>query len=111
MNNIYFFHHFNNLLKTYYTNHNNINQLIKDKTVDNYEELTNDELHIINKYNDLHDISQLFLDSICSISNDINQYLKKNCKHEWNTDFIDIDTEHSKQIKYCNYCNSDFFDL
>lgn len=109
MNNIYFFNHFNNLLKQYSTNDENINNLIKDKTT-NGDILTQNELYIIKKYKDLHDISEQFLHKVSTISNDINNYLKENCNHDWNTDFIDIDLCHSKQIKYCYYCNTDFFD-
>lgn len=109
MNNIYFFNHFNNLLKTYNDNHKNINNLIKDKMNDNTV-LSQNELYVINKYNDINDILELFLDNVSSISNDIKIYLKENCSHEWTTDFIDIDSERNRQIKYCNYCSTDFFD-
>lgn len=84
--------------------HDNINKNILDKINDN-NGLTHKELYIINKYKDIKDNAELFFNNILSISNDINKYLNENCNHNWEIDYIDIDPETNKQIKYCNVCN------
>lgn len=109
MNNIYFFNHFNNLLKTHIETHKNINNLIDDKIKYNGEDIKDNENHIINKYKDLSVISSIIFDKLSKISNDIDEYLTKNCQHVWTIDSIDIHPEHSTLIKYCTNCNTTKF--
>ena len=42
------------------------------------------------------------------ILHDINEYLKKNCKHSVIKDYIDIIPDHNQCIDYCEYCNMTF---
>lgn len=112
MNNIYFFYHFNNLLKTHIQTQKDIKQLIDDKEGDDIKQnqtnvnMNEKELFIMNNYNDLLSSSELFLSKLSFISNDIKDYLYENCTHDWTIDDIDISPDISKQIKYCNYCES-----
>jgi hypothetical protein len=110
MNNIYFFYHFNNLLKTHIQTQKDINHLIDDKeghiVQQNQPNMSEKELFIVNKYKDLLSSSELFLSKLSFISNDIKDYLYENCTHDWTIDEIDISLDISKQIKYCNYCES-----
>lgn len=108
MNNIYFFSHFNNLLKHYTDTHSNINKLISDKITHNdlnETKLKDNEISIINKYKDLRDHSDLLFNGIESVSKEINNYLNDNCIHDWETDYIDLNIEKNERIKYCNICN------
>ena len=42
------------------------------------------------------------------IMNLIKNYVKSNCKHHIIKDLVDIDPDHSKEIEYCEYCNTTF---
>jgi hypothetical protein len=110
MNNIYFFYHFNNLLKTHIQTQKDIKHLIDDKeghiVQQNQTNMSEKELFIMNNYKDLLSSSELFLSKLSFISNDIKDYLYVNCAHDWTFDDIDINPDISKQIKYCNYCES-----
>lgn len=105
MNNIYFFHKFNNLLKTHSETHKNINNLIDDKIKYGSEDITEKENDILYRYKDLSVICSIIFDKISTLSNDIDKYLDENCQHNWTFDSIDIDPEHSTLIKYCINCN------
>lgn len=108
MNNIYFFHHFNNLLKTHAQTNKAINNLIDDK-LNNNSDIADKENAIINKYKDLTVICSIIFDKMSSISTDIDKYLSENCHHVWTFDSIDVDPDHSTLIKYCNVCNTTKF--
>ena len=109
MNNIYFFHHFNNLLKTHTQTNKDINILINDKLDNSNEDMSDKEYNIINKYKDLNVICSIIFDKLTGISNDIENYLDENCQHSWIFDSIDIDLDHSTLIKYCSNCNTTKF--
>lgn len=109
MNNIYFFHHFNNLLKTHSQTHNSIINLIDDKLNNHPEDMTDKEYNIMNKYKDLTTIASIIFDKFSGISTDIDNYLSENCQHVWTFDSIDIDPEHSTMIKYCSNCSTTKF--
>lgn len=109
MNNIYFFHHFNNLLKSQTQTHSSINNLINDKLKNYNEDLSDKENNIINKYNDLSVITSIIFDKLSNISNDIDTYLSENCQHTWTLDSIDIDPDHTTLIKYCSTCSTTKF--
>lgn len=109
MNNIYFFHNFNNLLKTHAETNKTINNLINDKLNNYKEDVSDKENNIINKYKDLNVICSIIFDKFTAISGDIDIYLKENCQHDWSIDLIDVDPEHSALIKYCTNCNTTEF--
>jgi len=109
MNNIYFFYHFNNLLKTQIQTQKDIKHLIDDNKKEfaqQNKQMNEKEFGIMDKYKDLLSSSELFLTNLSVISNDIKDYLYDNCTHDWTVDIIDINPDISKQIKYCNYCES-----
>lgn len=109
MNNIYFFNHFNNLLKTHTQTHKSINNLIEDKVNNHSDEINDKENNIINKYKDLGVICSIIFDKLSGISHDVDKYLSENCQHVWTFDSIDIDPDHSTMIKYCSICNTTKF--
>jgi hypothetical protein len=111
MNNIYFFHNFNNLLKSQSQTHKSINDLIDDKLNNNGTDIdiTDKENNIINKYKDLNVICSIIFDKFALISKEIDNYLSENCKHDWIFDSVDIDPDHSTMIKYCSNCNTTKF--
>ena len=109
MNNIYFFHHFNNLLKSHAQTHKSISNLIDDKLNNHPEDMTDKEHNIMNKYRDLTTITSIIFDKFAGLSNDIDNYLSENCQHVWTFDSIDIDPDHSTMIKYCSNCNTTKF--
>lgn len=105
MNNINFFNQFNQLLNNHVQTHKDINHLIHNQMELSTNE-QQDKHTIINKYIEMNDILNIFLNNITMISNDIKTYLNENCKHNWTTDYIDIDPEKTIQIEYCDICNS-----
>lgn len=106
MNNIYFFHHFNNLLKTHTQTNKEINHLIDDILNNHKSDITDKQNVIIDKYKELTVICSFFFDKMSNISIDIDKYLSENCQHSWTFDSIDIDPDHSRLIKYCSNCST-----
>jgi len=42
--------------------------------------------------------------NIIAIQDNIRKFLIANCKHDLETDYIDIDTEQSQKVIYCTKC-------
>jgi len=101
--NVLFFYKLNNLLKSYIYIQNDINCAINCNAKYNTK-ITEKEQIIIDKWNKINNFFNASLDNINLISTDLTKYLIENCNHEWTTDNIDIDPDHSTLIRYCEHC-------
>ena len=106
IHNINFFIHFNHLLETSRYVHNEINSLIDNKINNRPEDITENELIIINKYNKFIISQNDLFDKLLIISDDIKLYLNEICVHDWIIDYIDINPDYTKQIVYCSKCST-----
>lgn len=82
-----------NELTLYNTNNYNTNQ-----------ELYKDLQFIKSCKSSINDIFSYKNEMIPDIIQDISEFLKTNCNHEWVNDDIDLHLDKTIHIYYCNYC-------
>lgn len=82
-----------NELTLYNTNNDNTNQ-----------ELYKDLQFIKSCKSSINDIFSYKNEMIPDIIQDISEFLKTNCNHEWVNDDIDLHLDKTMHIYYCNYC-------
>lgn len=85
-----------NELSLYNKNHitNNIQQLHDSEFTDFLDKCNNNINNLFSSKNE----------KIPEIIQDISNYLKKYCNHEWVNDDIDLHLDKTVHIYYCNYC-------
>jgi hypothetical protein len=74
--------------------------------INNLKSINNVECEFILKYNNnisnlKHINSELNKDILL-----LDDYINKNCNHEWITDFIDINLDNLINIEYCKICET-----
>ena len=78
----------------------------------NYYTQNNDDIFLLIQIKKqlTQEVVQLKLDLISkeNILKEINQHLKKNCKHDFETDIVSSGLENIQCVKYCKHCELNY---
>jgi NAD-dependent SIR2 family protein deacetylase len=102
--NTYYLFNISLLLEQHLYIQNKINEYLCDLSNNVIYNKNKDDVKIIKTITQNIDSIFSHEDRINPILNDINSYIRTNCKHEWVYDDIDINLDKTIHIYYCNYC-------